>query len=148
MAMRLADRLLHKVIFPHGLKRKAAAQGQQAAGEAFRITGTRYLPDGFVVEGYARVAGVPVPAKAAVTMRSLASSQGEWAIRPERVTVGGVPVNGALGTVRQTMAADPRLRAEGDRFVVLLGDAQPRPTALARLKAAFGALGRGAVPLR
>jgi hypothetical protein len=132
--MRLADRLLHKVIFPNGLKRKATAQGSQAASEAFKITGTRWLPDGFVVEGYARAGGVTVPAKTAVTMRSLASSQGEWALRPERVTVGGVPVPAALGTVRQAMAADPRMRVDGDRFVVVLGDA-PGPSRWERLKA-------------
>jgi hypothetical protein len=136
MAMRLADRLLHKVIFPNGLQRRATAQSAKAASSAFQITGTRWLPDGFVIEGYARVGGVTVPAKTAVTMRSLASSQGEWAIRPERVTVAGVPVSGALGTVRQAMAADPRMRMDGDRFVVQLGDA-PAPTFWDRLKAAL-----------
>ena len=146
MAMRLADRLLHKVIFPQGLRRRAATQGAKASAEAFQITGTRWLPDGFVIEGYARVGGVTVPAKTALTMRSLAGSRGEWALRPERLTVAGLPVDAALGTVRQAMAADPRLRAEGDRFVVQLAETPAAQSVLGRLRAMLGRLTRASRP--
>ncbi|MEB3221709.1 MAG: hypothetical protein VKS61_06480, partial [Candidatus Sericytochromatia bacterium] len=128
----------HKVIFPNGLKPRAATQGAKAASGAFRITGTQWLPDGFRVEGYARVGGMTVPAKTTVTMRSVASSRGEWALRPDRIEIAGVSVPPALPAVRQAMAADSRLRADGDAFVVLLGDDAPKATLWERMKAALG----------
>ncbi|MEB3196464.1 MAG: hypothetical protein VKP62_04600 [Candidatus Sericytochromatia bacterium] len=133
--MRLLDRLLHKVIFPHGLSQKAGRAigrpnaGQvvrEAAKEVFQVTGTRYLPDGFVIEGYARLGGVTLPAKTAVTMRSVPSSRGEWGIRPEHISIAGVPAGPALKAVKLAMAADPRLKMDGDVFVVQLSGAKAR----------------------
>ena len=142
--MDLVNRVMHRVIFPKGLRglqqgaqtsaaaaakkgaqTSAAAAAKEGAAETFKVARTRYYPKGdrFEMVGYPKVRGVQLPLRTVVTMGLGPTDKGLWAIWPESVKILGLRSEKVRKAVQTAMATDGRLRQAGDRFEVLMGGA-------------------------
>ena len=132
--MNAVNSLIHRMIFPDGLKRtvrqdvreaasqkaRGAVKAAAGADSSFQTLATFNTRDGFRMVGVPKVKGIPVPVPTSVTFREGAGRRGDWVIRPERVDVMGIPVRQALEPVREAMAHHPRMRPDAEWFRVAI----------------------------
>jgi hypothetical protein len=121
--MDLVNRVMHRVIFPKGLRglqqgaqTSAAAAAKKGAAESFKVLRTKYLPDGLLLIGNPVVGGVQMPIRTVVKLGLGPTKKGRWAIWPESVDIFGLRSKQVLKAVRAAMAtAGPANRHVGRR---------------------------------
>ncbi len=107
----------HAQLRPEGEAFRVAIAGSRD----FQVLWTRKTSDGIRMVGLPRLRGIPLPIPTAVEFSRQAASFGRFALKPERVTIAGIPSRQGLEAVTRALGENPGLRREGEVFRVLMG---------------------------